>query len=90
MSIACRFWKLLSIDDINSVASYAFCVGMDNQETLEDVSMGYRMDRPVNCDEATYEKMCECWNEEAENRPSFESLYQYFEDYSVSTEPLYA
>ena len=43
----------------------------------------------MHCPDPIYEKMCECWRNEPEERPSFESLHRFFEDYYTETEPLY-
>lgn len=54
--------------------------GMTNPEVEPALRRGYRMPRPANCDDEMYSKMLECWKEEPEQRPTFKSLREYFED----------
>ncbi|VDL61227.1 unnamed protein product [Hymenolepis diminuta] len=59
---------------------------MNNTETLNQVSTGYRMPRPANCPEGVYEIMLQTWDATPERRPPFEYLCTYFEEYFVSPE----
>lgn len=63
--------------------------GMANREVMEQVERGYRMSRPQNCPESMYEMMLSCWDKKAANRPTFEYLYNFFDDYFIATEPNY-
>ncbi|CAL1532203.1 unnamed protein product [Lymnaea stagnalis] len=63
--------------------------GMDNRTVLEQVERGYRMDKPTDTPEGVYSKMRECWHERPEQRPTFEHLFVYFDDYFISVEPNY-
>ncbi|XP_054158807.1 tyrosine-protein kinase fyna-like [Oppia nitens] len=66
--------------------------GMQNREVLEKVSQHkYRLPKPVNieCPDSYYDMMMKCWDEVADNRPTFEYLYHFFEDYFVATERQY-
>lgn len=63
--------------------------GMTNAETIAQVERGYRMPIPPNCPEPLYEIMMQCWNKEADARPTFEYLQGTLEDYYVATEPGY-
>lgn len=63
--------------------------GMPNREVLEQVERGYRMSKPRNCPESMYDIMKKCWDKVSQNRPTFEYLYNFFDDYFVSTEPNY-
>jgi fyn-related kinase len=47
---------------------------MSNQEVLQQVSHGYRMPKPLNCPDRLHQIMMSCWKQEAENRPTFETL----------------
>lgn len=47
---------------------------MSNQEVLTQVEHGYRMPAPPGCPPALYEIMYECWNKDAEKRPTFQTL----------------
>ncbi|KAL5017460.1 hypothetical protein ScPMuIL_007049 [Solemya velum] len=63
--------------------------GMGNREVMEQVERGYRMPCPQNCPESFYEILLSCWDKKSENRPTFEYLYNFFDDYFISTEPNY-
>lgn len=59
------------------------------------VEGGYRMENPhkpgrVTCPDAIYVIMRKCWEAKPANRPTFEFLKSYFEDYEVSSEAQYA
>ena len=61
--------------------------GMNNAQVLEALKTGYRLPCPIGCPEQLYEIMRECWREDAESRPTFESLHWRMEDYFVENEP---
>ncbi|XP_050400024.1 tyrosine-protein kinase SRK2 [Patella vulgata] len=66
--------------------------GMSGSEVLSRLGKGYRMPRPsgpVGCTDAYYEIMKKCWNKRPEERPTFESLHNLFDDYFIATEPDY-
>ncbi|XP_052776319.1 tyrosine-protein kinase SRK2-like isoform X2 [Mya arenaria] len=63
--------------------------GMSNREVLEQIPRGYRMPKPLKCSDAMYEIMIKCWDKREENRPTFEFLECFFDDYFVNTEPKY-
>ncbi|XP_074549397.1 tyrosine-protein kinase yes-like [Halichoeres trimaculatus] len=63
--------------------------GMVNREVLEQVERGYRMPCPQGCPESLHEMMKLCWKKEADERPTFEYLQSFLEDYFTSTEPQY-
>lgn len=63
--------------------------GMMNKEVLEQVDRGYRMSKPGHCPDSMYEMMLKCWDKKPANRPTFEYLAQFFDDYFISTEPSY-
>ncbi|XP_023690792.1 proto-oncogene tyrosine-protein kinase Src isoform X1 [Paramormyrops kingsleyae] len=63
--------------------------GMVNREVLEQVERGYRMPCPAECPESLHDLMLSCWRKEAEERPTFEYLQGFLEDYFTSTEPQY-
>jgi len=64
-------WELFSFGDL----PYS---GMTNQEATEKVLQGYRMNPPKNCPSEISELMMKCWNDEPENRPSFEEIHNLF------------
>lgn len=63
--------------------------GMANREVLEQVERGYRQPKPPHCPDSMYDIMKKCWDKKPANRPTFEYLASFFDDYFVSTEPNY-
>ncbi|KAJ3606661.1 hypothetical protein NHX12_026180, partial [Muraenolepis orangiensis] len=61
--------------------------GMNNREVLEQVERGYRMPLPQDCPPSLYDLMMLSWRREAEDRPTFEYLQAFLEDYFTATEP---
>ncbi|XP_024915751.1 proto-oncogene tyrosine-protein kinase Src-like isoform X3 [Cynoglossus semilaevis] len=63
--------------------------GMVNREVLDQVERGYRMPCPAECPISLHELMLSCWRKDPEERPTFEYLQGFLEDYFTSTEPQY-
>uniref|UniRef100_A0A8C9S9Q0 Tyrosine-protein kinase n=1 Tax=Scleropages formosus TaxID=113540 RepID=A0A8C9S9Q0_SCLFO len=63
--------------------------GMNNREVLEQVERGYRMPCPQDCPSSLHELMLQCWKKDPEERPTFEYLQAFLEDYFTATEPQY-
>lgn len=63
--------------------------GMNNREVLEQVEHGYHMPCPPGCPVSLYEVMEQTWRLDPEERPTFEYLQSFLEDYFTSTEPQY-
>ncbi|OCT92027.1 tyrosine-protein kinase Yes [Xenopus laevis] len=63
--------------------------GMSNREVLEQVEKGYRMPAPPGCPPSLHELMLQCWKGDPEERPTFEYLQSFLEDYFTATEPQY-
>lgn len=65
--------------------------GMPNRQVIEYIEQGNRMPKPqgVECPDSVYQCMMHCWDAEPEKRPTFEYLFNFFDDYFVSTEPSY-
>uniref|UniRef100_A0A3B1ILU1 Tyrosine-protein kinase n=1 Tax=Astyanax mexicanus TaxID=7994 RepID=A0A3B1ILU1_ASTMX len=63
--------------------------GMVNREVLDQVERGYRMPCPAECPDSLHDLMLTCWRKEPEERPTFEYLQGFLEDYFTSTEPQY-
>ncbi|XP_040028226.2 tyrosine-protein kinase yes [Gasterosteus aculeatus] len=63
--------------------------GMVNREVLEQVERGYRMPGPQGCPDSLHEMMRLCWKKEPDERPTFEYIQSFLEDYFTATEPLY-
>ena len=61
--------------------------GMNNDEVLERLQTGYRIPCPMGCPEGLYKIMRECWRDQADSRPTFESLHWRMEDFFVENEP---
>ncbi|CAF1205471.1 unnamed protein product, partial [Didymodactylos carnosus] len=61
--------------------------GMANREVLDQIQRGYRMPRSESCPEKIYEYMLRCWHSNADNRPTFEHLYVFFDDFTASSGP---
>lgn len=62
---------------------------MQNREVIEQVDRGYRMPKHPSTPDNVYNIMMKCWDKDAEQRPTFEYLYIFFDDYFVSSEPSY-
>lgn len=80
----CRIWPI-------SHSALCLCphTGMVNREVLDQVERGYRMPCPPECPESLHDLMCQCWRKDPEERPTFEYLQAFLEDYFTSTEPQY-
>lgn len=63
--------------------------GMVNREVLEQVERGYRMPCPQGCPESLHEMMRQCWKKDPDERPTFEYIQSFLEDYFTATEPQY-
>ncbi|XP_051500952.1 tyrosine-protein kinase fynb isoform X3 [Myxocyprinus asiaticus] len=63
--------------------------GMNNREVLEQVERGYRMPCPQDCPSSLHDLMLLCWKKDPEERPTFEYLQAFLEDYFTATEPQY-
>nr|CAB3245984.1 tyrosine-protein kinase Fgr-like [Phallusia mammillata] len=69
--------------------------GMPNREVLERVETGYRMPKPPipppnpPCPDSLYELMLQCWHRDEMQRPTFEYIQGFLEDYFTATEPHY-
>ncbi|NXY35980.1 SRMS kinase, partial [Pomatorhinus ruficollis] len=48
--------------------------GMTNQETVRQITRGYRLPRPSPCPPEIYSIMLECWSGNTEERPTFLAL----------------
>lgn len=64
--------------------------GMTNHEVIEQcVHRGYRMPKPMHCPDSLYRFMLKCWNKDPMERPTFEFLHSFLDDYFVAEEPDY-
>lgn len=55
--------------------------GITNRQLLNQLQSGYRMSCPMGCPEKLYNVMLSCWKENAEDRPTFETLKWFTEEY---------
>jgi serine/threonine protein kinase len=69
--------------------------GLGTKDVYALVLHGGRMQRPSNegdvfCPNAIWEQMNKCWAQKAEDRPTFQYLKEYFDNYTVNSEGNYA
>ncbi|XP_049913666.1 tyrosine-protein kinase SRK2 [Epinephelus moara] len=55
--------------------------GMTNYQVVQRVPQGYRMSSPANCPKVMYDIMMDCWKENEQERPTFETLQWKLEDF---------
>jgi hypothetical protein len=58
---------------------------------FEKLNTGYRMPKPKNypMPDDIYNMIVTCWNKKAEDRPTFQHLYNYLDAYNISSERAY-
>ncbi|KAM9704409.1 tyrosine-protein kinase FRK isoform 2-T2 [Menidia menidia] len=54
---------------------------MTNFQVVQQLPLGYRMPCPPNCSSVLYGLMTDCWKEDEQDRPTFETLQWKLEDY---------
>ncbi|XP_018555176.1 tyrosine-protein kinase SRK2 [Lates calcarifer] len=54
---------------------------MTNYQVVQKIPQGYRMPCPPNCPKVMYDIMMECWKENEQDRPTFETLQWKLEDF---------
>ena len=59
---------------------------MNNAEALEALVQGYRMPRLLQCPEKLYQMMLDCWRDQPDTRPTFETLQWQLEEFYSSDE----
>lgn len=62
--------------------------GMHGREVIENIERGYRMPKPASSyiPDAIYGLMLKCWNRDPDKRPTFDFLYHYLEDFTITSE----
>ncbi|CAN2389892.1 Tyrosine-protein kinase HCK [Pristimantis euphronides] len=63
--------------------------GMSNLEVITALERGYRMPCPANCPQELYNIMLQCWQQNPEQRPTFDYLQGILEDFFTATESQY-
>lgn len=51
-------------------------LGLSNNDVVEVIGNGHRLERPGHCPHDIYDVMRGCWDSEASNRPTFKKLYE--------------
>ncbi|XP_066474655.1 angiopoietin-1 receptor [Tiliqua scincoides] len=59
--------------EIVSLGGTPYC-GMTCAELYEKLPQGYRLEKPLNCDDEVYDLMRQCWRERPYERPSFAQI----------------
>ncbi|XP_029281319.1 tyrosine-protein kinase SRK2 [Cottoperca gobio] len=54
---------------------------MTNYQVVQRLPQGYRMPCPPNCPKVMYDMMTDCWKENEQDRPTFETLQWKLEDF---------
>ncbi|XP_068198794.1 tyrosine-protein kinase FRK [Antennarius striatus] len=54
---------------------------MTNFQVVQRIPQGYRMQCPPNCPKVMYDIMLDCWNQNQNDRPTFETLQWKLEDF---------
>lgn len=47
-----------------------------NQDVIKSIEKGYRLPAPMECPEALYQLMLDCWQKQRTHRPTFSSITQ--------------
>ncbi|XP_068676920.1 platelet-derived growth factor receptor alpha-like isoform X1 [Montipora foliosa] len=53
---------------------------MKNKQLLQNLKAGYRLEKPDMCTDPVYALMRDCWNQDPDERPSFQRLYKRLDD----------
>ena len=72
--VLCRCTFKASSEDVRVRGIFCFFAGMTNQETVRQITRGYRLPRPSSCPPEIYSIMLECWSGNTEERPTFLAL----------------
>lgn len=54
---------------------------MTNYVVVQKLSQGYRMTCPPGCPKVMYDIMTDCWKQNEQDRPTFETLQWKLEDF---------
>jgi hypothetical protein len=65
---------------------------MTKNDLLNQVERGYRTQKPENsifqCPDSYYDTMLWCWDKQPDKRPTFRLLYDNFDDFFTTTDPI--
>ncbi|XP_068728102.1 uncharacterized protein [Montipora capricornis] len=53
---------------------------LNHKQLLESLKRGYRLEKPDMCTNHVYALMTDCWNQDPDERPSFQRLYRRLDD----------
>ncbi|KAK9975468.1 hypothetical protein ABG768_023507 [Culter alburnus] len=59
--------------EVVSLGGTPYC-GLTCAELYEKLPLGFRLEKPLNCDDEVYELMKQCWKEKPYERPSFAQI----------------
>ena len=65
---------------------------MSNPQVLEELQRGYRIPQPPEVPKQLsrmWEIQMKCWKSKPEERPTFEWLFLFYDDFKVSSESYY-
>lgn len=54
---------------------------MTNYQVVQKIPAGYRMPCPLHCPKVMYDIMTDCWKENEQDRPTFETLQWKLEEF---------
>ncbi|XP_068605050.1 tyrosine-protein kinase Lyn [Brachionichthys hirsutus] len=63
--------------------------GMTKGEVMSSLQRGYRMPQPDNCPTELYDIMMSCWRNKPEDRPTFDYIQSFLDDFYTATEGQY-
>jgi Protein tyrosine and serine/threonine kinase len=80
----------MRLDKLKLYRAFMFVAGMTNSEVLTQLERGYRHPKPPNSEDEMYDIMLQCWRKVAEERPTFEYLFDTMNSYHIAVERQYA
>lgn len=80
--------KIIKLKQCNKLQNVLlYLLGMNDRVVLELVERGYRQPQPSKCPDNIYKIMLSCWHTSPNNRPTFDYLFDFFDNYCESAEP---
>ena len=85
INIKSNVWSfgILVWEIIHHCSSYPY-PELSEMTVLEKLQQGYRMPHPLGCQDELYELMTNCWKEDTECRPTFETLHWQLDEFYSS------